>query len=251
MAIPFIPTNASNGTDTHAIEFCGVVKRHGAVSVLQGIDLALARGEFFGLAGVNGAGKTSLLKCLFDLSPLDGGAIHIFGVDHRIPAARAALSFLPERFMPPWYLTGADFLRYLLKLQAIPYRQGEVERVLNGLDLDLTALTRPARSYSKGMMQKLGLAACLLAAKPLLVLDEPMSGLDPKARALLKRQLQLLRPSGTTILFTSHALADIDELCDRMAILHGGTIRFAGTPQQCRDSSASASLEEAFLHIIA
>lgn len=243
MAIPSIPDNA--------IEFCGVVKRHRAVPVLQGVDLSLVRGEFFGLAGVNGAGKTSLLKCLFDLCPLDGGVIRIFGLDHRSPAARAPLSFLPERFMPPWYLTGADFLRYLLTLQGIPYRQADVQRVLNGLDLELTALTRSARGYSKGMTQKLGLAACLLAAKPLLVLDEPMSGLDPKARALLKRQLQLLRPSGTTMLFTSHALADIDELCDRMAILHDGTIRFAGTPQQCRDSSGATNLEDAFMRIIA
>jgi ABC-2 type transport system ATP-binding protein len=97
------------------------------------------------------------------------------------------------------------------------------------------------------MTQKLGLAACLLSGKDLLVLDEPMSGLDPKARALFKQELRGLRAAGRTLLLTSHALADIEELCDRMAILHQGQLRFAGTPAELREAFGTPDLEQAFL----
>jgi ABC-2 type transport system ATP-binding protein len=234
-----------------ALRFQQVVKRYGQASVLQGVDLELRAGECFGLVGVNGAGKTSLIKCLLDFCALDGGAIEIFGQPHQHPASRQPLGFLPERFMPPYYLTGADFIRYLLTLQGIAYDKDAVAAMLAALDLDADALKRTVRGYSKGMTQKLGLAACLLARKRLYVLDEPMSGLDPKARALLKQQLQALHRAGSTLFLTSHALADVDELCDRMAILHDGRIRFAGTPAECRDHYRADTLEQAFLACIA
>jgi ABC-2 type transport system ATP-binding protein len=234
-----------------AVRFQQVVKSYANSTVLRGVELEVRAGESFGLVGVNGAGKTSMIKCMFDFCALDAGAIAIFGLSHRLPAARAPLSFLPERFTPPYYLSGAAFLRYMLKLQGLPYDAGRVGAMLAALDLEPAALTRQVRAYSKGMTQKLGLAACLLSDKPMLVLDEPTSGLDPKARALLKQQLRLLRAEGRTLLFTSHALADVEELCDRMAILHEGRIRFVGTPQQCRADYAAASLEQAFLHCIA
>ncbi|WP_373991975.1 ABC transporter ATP-binding protein [Duganella sp. BuS-21] len=234
-----------------ALRLQQVVKRYGAASVLHGVDLELRAGECFGLVGVNGAGKTSLIKCLLDFCALDGGAIEIFGQSHTQPAARRPLGFLPERFTPPYYLTGADFIRYLLTLQGLAYQPPAVHAMLAALDLDPDALKRAVRSYSKGMTQKLGLAACLLARKPLYVLDEPMSGLDPKARALLKHQLRALHQSGSTLFLTSHALADVDELCDRMAILHDGRIRFSGTPAQCRAEYGAQTLEQAFLNCIA
>jgi ABC-type multidrug transport system ATPase subunit len=106
------------------------------------------------------------------------------------------------------------------------------------------------RKYSKGMTQKLGLAACLLAGKQALVLDEPMSGLDPKARALFKAQLATVREADTTVFFSSHALADVEELCDRLAILHAGALRFAGSPAECRERFGGETLEQAFLHCI-
>lgn len=234
-----------------ALRFQQVVKRYGAASVLQGVDLELAAGESFGLVGVNGAGKTSLIKCMLDFCALDGGVIEIYGRPHHQPAARRPLGFLPERFTPPYYLTGADFIRYLLTLQGLPYDQPAVDAMLAALDLEPAALKKTVRSYSKGMTQKLGLAACLLSRKQLYVLDEPMSGLDPKARALLKEQLRALRRNGSTLFMTSHALADVDELCDRMAILHDGRIRFAGTPAECRARYGAATLEQAFLACIA
>ncbi|OEZ59161.1 ABC transporter ATP-binding protein [Duganella sp. HH105] len=234
-----------------ALRFQQVVKRYGQASVLRGVDLALQPGECFGLVGVNGAGKTSLIKCLLDFCALDGGSIDIFGQPHGRPASRQPLGFLPERFTPPYYLTGADFIRYLLALQGLAYDPAAVAAMLEALDLEPGALRRTVRDYSKGMTQKLGLAACLLARKPLYVLDEPMSGLDPKARALLKQQLRQLHAGGSTLFLTSHMLADVDELCDRMAILHEGRIRFTGSPAACRSHYGADSLEQAFLACIA
>jgi ABC-2 type transport system ATP-binding protein len=237
-------------TSESALRFHQVSQRYAHRKVLDGVDLDVRPGEFFGLAGVNGAGKTSMIKCLFDFCALDGGSIEIFGVGHRSPAARQPLAFLPERFTPPYYLTGTDFLRYILQLQGIRYQPAMARELALALDLEEDALRRTVRSYSKGMTQKLGLLGCLLADKDMLVLDEPMSGLDPKARALLKQQLQQLRHRGRTLLFTAHALADIEELCDRMAILHGGRIRFAGTPEACRAAYGASTLEQAFMECI-
>jgi ABC-2 type transport system ATP-binding protein len=233
-----------------ALRFADVSKAYGTATALSGLSLEVRRGEFFGLVGVNGAGKTTLIKCLLDFCDTDGGAIEIFSVSHRATAARARLAFLPERFNPPFYLTGRDFLQYLLGLHRTPYDEARATRMFEALDLEPSALDRPARAYSKGMTQKLGLAACLLSGKELYVLDEPAGGLDPKARALLKGELKLLRGAGHTVFFTSHALADVAEMCDRMAVLHDGRLRFAGTPQELITRFAASDLENAFLACI-
>jgi ABC-2 type transport system ATP-binding protein len=234
-----------------ALRFDHIVKRYDKKEVLKGITLEVRPGEAFALVGMNGAGKTTLIKCLLDFHELDSGAIAIFGAAHRDHGARRRLGFLPERFMPPYFLTGADFLKYMLTLQDLPYQRSEAVAMLAALDLDPAALDTTVRAYSKGMSQKLGLAACLLARKDLYVLDEPMSGLDPKARALLKARLLALRERGATLFFSSHALADVDEICDRMAILHGGELRFVGSPAECRSRFQGATLEQAYMACIA
>lgn len=234
-----------------AILFKDIVRRYNDKTVLQGVNLAVEKGEFFALVGMNGAGKTTLLKCLLDFCVPEEGSIEIFGIGNRQTQARTPLAFLPERFMPPYYLTGKDFLKYALALQSLPFDEGQAMEVLRSLDLDVSALKRPVRAYSKGMTQKLGLAACFLANKALYVLDEPMSGLDPKARALLKARLQSLRANGCTLFFNTHALADVEEICDRMAILHDGQIRFVGSPMACRQQFSAATLEQAYMNCIA
>ncbi|MBU3739588.1 MAG: ABC transporter ATP-binding protein [Rhodoferax sp.] len=236
---------------TPAFRFSQLRKKYGAREVLHGIDLEIAPGEFFGLVGMNGAGKTTLLKCLLDFCGTDGGSIAIGGVAHTETESRRPLAFLPERFMPPYYLNGRDFLKYMLQLQSLPYHEPSALEMLTALDLDAAALDRPVRAYSKGMTQKLGLAACFLARKDIYVLDEPMSGLDPKARALLKAQLSSLRQTGRTLFFSSHALADVEEICDRMAILHQGELRFVGSPAECRAHYGTQTLEQAYLACIA
>jgi ABC-2 type transport system ATP-binding protein len=232
------------------LAFRGITKSFGTTCALQDFTLDVRSGETFGLVGGNGAGKTTLIKCLLDFLEPDRGEIHIFDSPNRLTASRRQLAFLPERFNPPFYLTGRDFLRYMAELHHTPYDEERVREAFDRLDLGIAALTRPARTYSKGMTQKLGLAACLLSGKPLQVLDEPTSGLDPKARALLKKELRRLREAGCTIFLTSHALADVEEICDRMAVLHGGRLRFAGSPAELKAKHSTSNLEEAFLACI-
>ena len=230
-----------------ALTITDLRKSYGRTPVLSGIQLEVQPHRIFGLAGVNGAGKTSLIKCILDFCAAQSGRVEIFGIDARQTRAREALAYLPERFVPPWYLDGKDFLRFVLALHGTRYDEAAAKSMFERLDLDTAALVRPVRQFSKGMTQKLGLAACVLSGKRLLVLDEPMSGLDPRARVRLKALLASLREEGRTIFFSTHALADIDEIGDELAILDKGLIRFSGTPAECRTRWEAKTLEEAFL----
>jgi len=235
---------------TPAIEFRGVGKRYGRQEVLRNLSLEVAAGEFFGLVGANGAGKTTAIKALLDFCDIEAGEIRLFGRPRTETAARASLAYLPERFLPPYYLTGRDFLRYMARLHRVPLADEAVHEMLERLDLARDALHKPVRQYSKGMAQKLGLAACFLSGKALLVLDEPMTGLDPKARTLVKRHLLALKRRGQTLFFSTHMLSDVEALCERMAILHQGRLAFAGTPAACCEAFSTSSLEEAYVACI-
>jgi ABC-2 type transport system ATP-binding protein len=246
----FTTMTMQEAEDSPAISFRGLSKSYADTAVLRGLELVIPAGRTFGLAGMNGAGKTTLIKCMLDFCEFDAGDIRIFGLPSLETRARARLAFLPERFVPPYYLTGKDFLRYMMNLYSCGYEPAQVRRMLAELDLAEAALRKPVRTFSKGMTQKLGLAACLLSNRELLVLDEPTSGLDPKARALLKDRLQAAHAAGRTIFFTSHALADVDELCDGMAVLHEGKLLFSGTPLDLRARFEAATLEQAYLACI-
>ena len=139
---------------------------------------------------------------------------------------------------------------YMARLHGRLATEAERHDMCGRLDLDTDALAKSVRNYSKGMAQKLGLAACFLSGKQLFVLDEPMSGLDPKARLLVKRHLQSCRSEGRSIFISTHMLSDVEELCDRMGILHAGKLRFVGSPEECRRTYSSDTLEEAYLNCI-
>jgi ABC-2 type transport system ATP-binding protein len=233
-----------------AITFEHVNKDYGKHSVLSDVSLSVDQGESVGLVGVNGAGKTTLIKCLLDFVALTSGSISLFGVPHIKTNARESLSFLPEKFLPPYYLTGKDFLSYMAELNQTEISESDMQKVCVSLDLDISALNKSVRQYSKGMAQKLGLISCFLSQRPMLLLDEPMSGLDPKARAYLKRYLIKLKESGKTLFFSTHLLADVETICDRIVILHDGTIRFNGSPSECCNQFHSNTLEQAYLKCI-
>jgi len=232
------------------LDFKNVYKSYYHQRVLECINLQVKSGEFFGLVGINGAGKTTLIKSLLDFCEIDAGNINLFGKSHLNPEARRQLGFLPEQFIPPPYLTGKHFLIYMAKLHGHTYDSASAEAMCHTLDLSIAALNQPVRDYSKGMAQKLGLAANFLSGKPLLIFDEPMGGLDPKARAYLKNYLLTLKTNGTTLFFSTHLLTDVETLCDRMAILHKGRLCFVGTPAECCALFEVTDLEQAYLHCI-
>ena len=233
-----------------AIRIQGLTKQRGGKTVLSRLDLMVPEGECLGLVGVNGAGKTTLLKCLLDLDAATSGEIAVFNRKHSLAAARARLAYLPEQFRPPGCLSGWEFLRYMGGLHGNAYNLNRIKEVMDILDLELAELDKPAMRLSKGTAQKLGLAACLLSGKRLLVMDEPMSGLDPRARVCLQAHLLELKRQGVTCFFTTHLLADAEKLCDSIAILHRGRIRYIGSPAACRSHFNAVNLEQAFLRCV-
>lgn len=227
------------------------VKHYGNHIALKELVLDIRQNEFFGLIGLNGAGKTSLIKCILDLHLLNEGEITIFHWRHSDKRARSELAYLPEKFSPPTYMTGEEYLRFSLNASSCSFSAEAAMLLFDKLDLNKTALRQSIKSYSKGMLQKLGIAACLLSNKPLLVLDEPMSGLDPKARLLFRQILSDAKAEGKTILISTHILSDIEHLCDRIGLLHKGELRFAGTVENCCMQYKGKNLEQAFLNGIA
>jgi len=233
-----------------ALRVVGLAKRFGERRVLRGIDLELASGAALGLVGANGAGKTTLLKCLLDLCAADDGRVEIFGLENTRAASRARLAFVPESFAPPHYLLGREFLAYTLALAGTRFERPVADRLLAELELETGALDRPVRQLSKGMTQKLGLAACFLVERDLYVLDEPMSGLDPASRVAVKSVLARLNKAGRALFFTSHVLSDVEELCTTVAVLHEGALRFCGPPAVLCERYAERRLELAYLKCI-
>ncbi len=224
-----------------------VKKSYAGKCVLDAVELTVKQGDFFGLVGMNGGGKSTLIKSILDLVAIDAGEIRISGKPHRQISARSDIAYLPDRFSPPTYLKAIDFIAYMLSLYGEQHKRSKIESKLVSLGLETAVLDNPVSSLSKGMTQKLGLAACLLSNKKLLILDEPMSGLDPKARVLFKKQLLALKDRGASVFFSSHVLADVDELADSMAVLHEGRVLFSGTPEVFKQAYQGENLEQAYM----
>jgi ABC-2 type transport system ATP-binding protein len=238
------------GPANAAVRIATLVKHYGRVAALMGVDLEVKAGEAFGLVGANGAGKTTLIKCMLDLCAYDAGGIEIFGVASRLPQSRRRLAYVPERFVPPYYLRCREFLEMLVRASDLRYDAARAESMLRDLELEAAVLERPVRQLSKGMTQKLGLAACFLLERDLYVLDEPMSGLDPAARVAVKSVLRRLAAEGRTLFFTSHVLADVEELCSSIAVLERGSVRWHGPPSALCARYAEPRLEQAFMRCI-
>ena len=159
-----------------------IKKSYGAHHVLDGISFVLNPGEIFGLIGLNGIGKTTLIKILIDLSSADAGTATIFGQPCDTVKARERISYLPEKFAPSRYLKGYEYLSLALSYYGKKLDMDAARTLAKDLDLNPDVLSRKVGSYSKGMGQKLGLMGAFLVDQPFMILDEPMSGLDPRAR---------------------------------------------------------------------
>ena len=227
-----------------------VVKRYSKKLVLDKVDLDVEQGEFFGLVGMNGSGKSTLIKAILDLVGIDSGKIEIQHISHRWVSSRENVAYLPDRFSPPAHLRGQDFIQYMLRLHGSSAKPEEIEEILDELELDKTVMQESVNKLSKGMTQKLGLASCLLSGKSLLILDEPMSGLDPRARILFKKQLARLKKQGVTVFFSSHVLADVEEMADTMAVLHNSKIYYYGAPEDFKQKYQGANVEQAYMNCI-
>ncbi len=218
--------------------------------VIDDVSLDVKQGEIFGLIGLNGAGKTTTIKAILGLRDEDNGQIQILGEDKLSAESRKSLAYLPEKFDPPWFLTGMEFLKFSMSLYKKPFDPDVMLDVARNLALDTDTLKRRMSTYSKGMKQKLGLMGTLLTGGRLFILDEPMSGLDPMARSLVKNMIQNMRGKHNTIFLSSHILADMEEICDRVAVLHKGKIRFVGAPNELKETTHTDNLERAFLDYI-
>jgi ABC-2 type transport system ATP-binding protein len=223
---------------------------YGSRTVIDSLDLSIAAGETFGLIGLNGTGKTTLIKAILGLRRHTGGAISINGLPHMDPASRRQLAFLPERFDPPAFLSGGEFLKFSVSLYNVAYDPVRAEALSRALALDPAVLKNRVNTYSKGMRQKLGLLATLLTGCALMVLDEPMSGLDPQARAFVKEALTQVRGEGRTVFLSSHILSDMNEICDRVAVMDEGQLVYVGTPEGMMERGGDRSMERAFLNIL-
>jgi ABC-2 type transport system ATP-binding protein len=195
------------------------------VEAVRGVDLDVNKGEIFGFIGPNGAGKTTTIKMLTGLILPSGGEATIHGVAVPQPESRRGMGFMPEGTFFHEYLTGREFLEFHGRLLGVPraIRHGLIPQLLERVGLSKAADVR-IRRYSKGMRQRVGLAQALMGEPDLLILDEPMSGLDPIGRKDVRELILSLRDDGKTIFFTSHILADAEVICDRAAIILGGRI---------------------------
>lgn len=233
-----------------ALSIEGVHVLYDKLKAVDDINLDVKKGEFFGLIGLNGAGKTTLIKTMLDLRKQDQGAVKIFGADVDHKSVKDRLAFLPERFEPSWFLSGMEFLKFSASLYNHSLSEEECIAAAERIALDPAALKRRVHTYSKGMRQKLGLLGTILTGCDFLILDEPMSGLDPIARAHVKELLLETKKRGATIFLSSHILADMDEICDRVAILYDKKILYVGTPSDFKSQTKCETLERAFLQFI-
>lgn len=197
--------------------------------VLKGVSFSVAEGEIFGYLGPNGAGKTSTIKCLLGLVYPDSGTISLFGRSPLDPRAKDRLGFLPENPYFYEYLTGREFLDFYAQLFGVEKaeRAGRISRLLELVDLERAA-DLPLRKFSRGMLQRIGLAQALINNPSFVILDEPLGGLDPLGRKDIRDIILRLRDEGKTVLFTSHILQDIEMICDRVAIIVKGRIHNQG-----------------------
>lgn len=217
-----------------------LAKKH----VLHDVSFSVHEGEIYGFLGPNGAGKTTTMKCILGLISPESGSINIFGDEWLTLESKKRIGFMPENTYLYKHLTGREFLRFngsFFNLSGDKL-ETKVEELLKKVWLEEAGDTY-LKGYSKGMLQRVGLAQSIINEPELLFLDEPMSGLDPIGRKMVKDLLVSLKNEGTTIFFNTHILADVESICDRISIIHKGNIIVEGQSVK----SLTGSLEDFFI----
>jgi ABC-2 type transport system ATP-binding protein len=236
------------------IRLIHLTKQYGKFTAVDDIDLVVPSGELFGFLGPNGAGKTTTFRMIAGILRPTSGTVEIGGIDiNRSPLdAKSRLGFIPDRPFVYDKLTGGEFLRFAAALYG---QQGpSVERRIDEL-LELFELTRwkdeLTEAYSHGMRQKLIISGALVHRPEVIVVDEPMVGLDPKSARLLKDLFRQFVDRGGTVLMSTHTLEVAETMCDRIAIIHGGKIVAHGTMAEVQEQTASEDmgLEDLFLKL--
>lgn len=222
-----------------------------APAALQGVSFRLDEGETLGLIGANGAGKSTSIKLMMDFIRPDSGTIRVFDSSPMKPDLRAQIGYLPEVASFPSNLTLPDLIKFTASSCGLSKLEQE-ERIRGLLEeLNLShALNKKLRNYSKGMQQRANFVLALLNNPQLLILDEPMSGLDPIGRGLVIDLIRRLKNEGKSILFCSHILSDVDRLVDKLLVLHKGKVLFNGTPEEFITQKGGSNVEDAFLSFI-
>ena len=219
--------------------------------ILDSVSLQLEPGQYFAIAGVNGAGKSTLIKIILDLIRPDSAVeLCLFGKSNQTPDCRSEVAYLPEKFSVRKRVSGWQYLQFVASVFAIDLNRSDVEALALAFDFPPERLQSKVLEYSKGMMQKLGLISCFMLRRRMLILDEPLSGLDPKARYHFKAYLDSLGADKPTLFYSTHMLADAEEVCDRFAILHEAEIRFIGTPAECLQRYRADTLEKAYMNCV-
>jgi len=211
------------------------------VRALDGLSLTVEQGQIFGFLGANGAGKTTTLKLLMRLIYPTAGSAQILGKDIGDTAMHARIGYLPENPYFYDYLTAREFLDYCGELFGLDQstRTRRTEELLTRVNLDPLSWKRQLRKFSKGMLQRVGLAQALVNDPEIVFLDEPMSGLDPVGRREVRDLIASLRTQGKTVFMCSHILSDIEVLCDSVAILKSGRLAHAGSFDELRAREAN------------
>lgn len=208
-------------------------KVHKMVEAVRGISFEVRRGEIFGFLGPNGAGKTTTIKTLLGLIFPSQGTVRLFGREVTDPEARRRVGFLPENPYLYQYLTAREIMDLAGRLAGMrePERARRAEELLRRVGLG-SVMDRAVRKFSKGMLQRTGLAQALMGDPDLLILDEPMTGLDPIGRKEVRDLILEERALGRTVMFSSHILSDVEMLCDRLAIVNRGELAAYGALDQ-------------------
>jgi ABC-2 type transport system ATP-binding protein len=207
------------------IKLKSVVKNYGTVRALDNVTFSVEKGAFFALLGPNGAGKTTVIRILLGFSRPTSGTARIGGISSTKPQARDYVGYLPETVQIPPYLSGTGYIRRQAGLSGMSGREqtSAVERCIELVGMKENAHRR-CGTYSKGMMQRIGLAAALVGAPRLLILDEPTNGLDPVGIRNFRMILEQVKRDGVTVLLNSHILSEVEKLCSCAAILDKGKV---------------------------